>query len=773
MRSARSPLIVFVAIAVAAAAAQPLREPLPLEVAASIRSHNSRSPIDLSPDGEWLAHTYGRDETVPRQTVMFSATGVPFAEGNARMQAALTHTSTGEVIPLGGNKGSSWGAVWSPDGQRVAYFSDDSGEVGLWIWDRATRKAERFPGIIARPMFGFELPRWSADSKRVLCKILPVGMTVAEANALVPDRDTGRRFPGGGPDKPSVLVFRANLDPVEKTEDPPRRVSGNDRQLADLAILDVAAKRVIHRIERTRTTWFAWSPDQSRIAYTEHVGWEENTQQTNYDLVVFDPATGTRRVALKSFRSSYGIDLSWAPDSRRIAHIASGQLGKGQLRIVDVTTETPQIVTATGVPSFDTNDGERVPLWSADGKTIYAIGTDSALWKVDTASGQGTAAGETAGHQLRMLVSQPNLFTVWSNDGGRTTWAIGRARDTQEFGFYQIDLTAGTVRRAFGEKKVYSTSFNVDANDQTGAIVFVARDRRHPPDAWRFDPKATAVRQVTRLNEHLDRYELGDTRVIEWKGLDGQSLRGALLLPPGYEGKQKLPLVVWVYGGSNGSANVNTFGLTGHGTTFNMEILATRGYAVLFPEAPIKPGSITKDLMASVMPGVDAAIAQGYADPDRLAIMGQSYGALNVLSIITSTPRFKAAVITAAVTHPDLVSAYLEMSPDGSAASAGYYEQGQGNMGGTPWQYPDRYRENSPIFAFDRVETPLLIGQGEKDGRLIGADAVFVALQRLGKKVEYRIYENEGHVIARKANVIDFWKRRLEFLEEHLGPAPR
>ena len=65
-------------------------------------------------------------------------------------------------------------------------------------------------------------------------------------------------------------------------------------------------------------------------------------------------------------------------------------------------------------------------------------------------------------------------------------------------------------------------------------------------------------------------------------------------------------------------------------------------------------------------------------------------------------------------------------------------------------------------------KTPLLIGQGEKDGRLIGSDAVFVGLQRLGKKVEYRIYENEGHVIARKANVLDFWKRRIEFLDEYL-----
>lgn len=63
--------------------------------------------------------------------------------------------------------------------------------------------------------------------------------------------------------------------------------------------------------------------------------------------------------------------------------------------------------------------------------------------------------------------------------------------------------------------------------------------------------------------------------------------------------------------------------------------------------------------------------------------MGQSYGAHNVLSLITQTSRFKAAVITGAITHPDLFAAYTEMRSDGSANAAGYYERGQGGMGGT------------------------------------------------------------------------------------------
>ena len=122
--------------------------------------------------------------------------------------------------------------------------------------------------------------------------------------------------------------------------------------------------------------------------------------------------------------------------------------------------------------------------------------------------------------------------------------------------------------------------------------------------------------------------------------------------------------------------------------------------------------------------------------------------------------------------HPDLFADYL----GGFTDYTGYYEHGQGAMGGTIWEFPDRYRENSPLFRFDRIETPLLIGQGDTDLDLAAPEAIFRAFERLEIPVEYRLYESEGHVLARRENVLDFWERRLEFLAEHLDletDAPR
>lgn len=750
-----------------AQASRTAREPLPLEVAASLHTHNARSSFDLSPDGQWVAHTVELDETIARDSHRYTATGFPLAEGDSRMQATLTNTRNGEVIHLGGAGSASWAAVWSPDGKRVAFYSDEGGETGIWVWEKATGKAERFPGVIARPFFGFEVVWWTGDSQRLLCKVLPAGMTIKQANALGGDSEGTHRFPAVTPGQPSVFVLRARKETTVETKP---KTEGDVRwAVADLAILDLRTRTIARIAERTQPRFYAFSPDEKCVAYTVLKGWEANSQQPSFDLVVYDLARGTTRTLAKNIRLGYGMEWSWSPDSRYLACIASGQVTEGEIVVVSVTDGSAKTLKDKGVPSFAPGEGERPPLWDASGEHLYALG-DGDLWRVDAASGRGTKVGSISGWEMRAIVTRPELPTIWSNDRGRTAWVTARERAGQKAGILRVDLVTGKTQVALEESKRYYGVFNLDASDVTGEIVFVAKDQQQVGDVWVLNTGDNRARQVSHINASLDRYELGTPRIIEWHSLDGQPLKGALLLPPGYRTGQRVPLVVWVYGGeTNAASYFNSFGFWGDMAALNMHVLATRGYAVFYPDAPLRTGRTMTDLMRTVMPGVNAVIEQGYADPDRLAIMGQSYGSYCTLSIIAQTTRFKAAIITAAVLNPDLFADYLPMSPEGAGASTGYYEHGQGNMGGTPWQYPDRYRENSPLFLFDRVETPLLIGQGEKDGRLIASDTTFVALQRLGKEVEYRIYEGEGHVITQKPNVLDFWKRRLDFFAEHLN----
>lgn len=754
-------------------AAAKLRGPLPLEAAMTVHLPSTRSSFNLSPDGQWLAHTVLRTETVPGGGggSRFTATGFPLTEGDSLTQAMLTNVKTGDAIRLGGDRAASWAPVWSPDGKHVAFYADDDGEAGIWIWEKASGRTDRFPDVIARPAFGFEFIRWSKDSRRLIAKILPEGLTIAQANALIPSDEAPNRFPKVAADKPSVFVLKHDPKAASPSIDAvPADARPNlaNSVLADLAILDVRTRRATRVAKRARATWYAFSPDETMLAFNDLLGPEPNAPQSLFNLKVMDLPSGIVRTVAERAPLSYGIGINWSPDSKRIAYVRSGPMTQGELVVVSALGGSTVTYDGEGMPNLDATNGELPPLWDASGRAIYAIGQDDQLWRIDVATGRGTIAGRLPNRQITAIIARASHSTIWTTDGGRGLWVTAREKAGPRSGLYRIDSVTGESRAMLEDMRHYTPVFNLDANERTGDIAYVATDQQHPQDVWIYNTRTRRNSQVSHLNPKLERYALGEARTIAWRGADGRALRGALLLPHGYKPGRRLPLVLWVYGGMNGSDYVNSFGFWGEYSTFNMHILASRGYAVLFPDAPLETGRTLRGLADTVLPGVEAAIEQGYADPDRLAVMGQSYGSFSTLALITQTKRFRAAIITGAVVHPDIVSDYLTMMPDGMAGT-GFYEMGQGNMGGTLWEYPERYRENSPIWLFDQIETPLLIGQGTQDfGRGTASDAIFVALKRLNKSVEYRLYENEGHVITRTPNVLDFWTRRLDFLAEHL-----
>jgi dipeptidyl aminopeptidase/acylaminoacyl peptidase len=94
-------------------------------------------------------------------------------------------------------------------------------------------------------------------------------------------------------------------------------------------------------------------------------------------------------------------------------------------------------------------------------------------------------------------------------------------------------------------------------------------------------------------------------------------------------------------------------------------------------------------------------------------------------------------------------------------------------MGGTPWEVKNRYLENSPIFYLDRVQTPLLILHGNRDGAvpIAQAEEVFVGLRRLGREVEYRKYVGEEHAPEGRENLIDYWNAVLRWFDRYVKNA--
>ena len=179
-----------------------------------------------------------------------------------------------------------------------------------------------------------------------------------------------------------------------------------------------------------------------------------------------------------------------------------------------------------------------------------------------------------------------------------------------------------------------------------------------------------------------------------------------------------------------------------------------------------------QELAELVLSGIDAIIDMGIADPNRLGIMGHSYGGYCVNALITQTSRFSAAVSSAPLAN--LISFYGHLTEEGDSQWIHWAEKEQGKMGGSLWEFRDRYIENSPIFFLDKVETPLLLVVGTLDGvpAVPQAGEMFSGLRRLGKKAVLARYEGEGHSQVtnwRYPNVADYWQRVLSWFDAHLS----
>jgi len=410
------------------------------------------------------------------------------------------------------------------------------------------------------------------------------------------------------------------------------------------------------------------------------------------------------------------------------------------------------------------------PLWDAEGRHVFFIHED-AIWKTSPDQETATRLTEISQHRLFEVLSRKGV--LFSPGGEQALIVLTYDNELKQSGFYRVDLqTGGSVKLRQGNQWyfTYSRQDNVSVSPDGKLVAFFLGDAQHNQELWLAGADLANAHRLTHINPQLDKYQMGTARLVEWRSLDGQQLHGALLLPAGYTEGKSYPLIVCVYGGEFLSNNLVQFGLGSCGGVMNMQLFATRGYVVLLPDAPQRLGTPMADLAKTVLPGVDKIVEMGIADPTRLGVMGHSYGGYSSLSLMVQTTRFKAGVMSDG--YGDIMAHYGEMGKDGSTYAVAIAEQGQELMGGTPWQFRERYIENSPVFYLDRVETPLLIVHGAEDTAVHAflADEVFVGLRRLGKEVTYAKYEKESHSPLNwsYANQLDFCNRVISWFEVHL-----
>jgi dipeptidyl aminopeptidase/acylaminoacyl peptidase len=744
--------------------------PLPVEDALRAREFGPLTRAVPSPDGRWVAYTIqekGRTKAIDSDA--YARTGVP--PWGSGTDVLIINLETGLTRNLTGGEGDNWSPAWSRDGRYLAFLSDrdGSGQARLWVWDRANDGLAKLSDADIR---GDQL-EW-AGSRTVLAMVLPGELFVED---YVRKRSQGSRDERSMIESEvgsTVIVYRASGLANSERQVPTSDPWNLNIDLRDLAAVDVLTGKADTIVHGRRIAWYVLSPDASRIAYTVPTRFEKpGSQQILFNLAVVKMASKEEQGVVLDIRMDHaGSSFNWSPDGSLLSFRTGGTDEKtADCYVVDPKDGVPRNVSMSPGAKQGSVEKPVTPLWDAKGERVFFVRGGS-LWQAQVDQNAARELAHIANRQIVQMTPQSGNL-LWSPDGGKSTVVLTHDGTGKQDGFYKVDLSSGESSKLLENAQCYTChhgaeQLTVVAKNQ--GVAFFAEDAQHDEELWASDPGFMKPRQLTHLNPQFDRYKMGAARLIRWLSDDGEELQGALLLPSEYEEGRKYPLIVWVYGGLSLSSDLDHFGFAGNGP-FNMQLLATRGYAVLLPDAPQHLGTPMFDLAKSVLPGVNKVVEMGIAAPDQLGVMGHSFGGYSTLALIVQSGRFKAAV--EADGFGDLVGAYGAMEEDGTAFGTSTLEHGQGQMGGTPWEYRERYVENSPFFQFDRITTPLLIIHGERDRTVAGflGDQTFVALRRLGKEVEYAKYKGEGHspVGWSYANQVDFCDRIIAWFNAHLA----
>jgi dipeptidyl aminopeptidase/acylaminoacyl peptidase len=534
-------------------------------------------------------------------------------------------------------------------------------------------------------------------------------------------------------------------------------------------------------------------------------------------LSVLDVRTGVRRMACFACDVSPEL-LSWSPEGRRLLVFARGPDGlwtDGQLVLVDPATGASHGIGAEVRPHLDLNPASVSTAWMGETPLVYGRGAIPSgredWWALTETGAKNLTAPLAASPGKAARLVDPKGLDVLAGGGLWRVTTDGGARELLPRASAVVfsDLHFGVGSRlvraplaslwasASSAKGVSlegldaeGRSVSIPAPTPGGGWVDAAPDGR----ALRRSVDSNGVESLTLLDGgHATPIAVADASwalrdppqvvVVHHPGPAGQPLISWVFLPMGRPADGPLPLIVRPYPGSSYPQPPGD--LPGRPEFYqNLRVLTGHGYAVLVPSLPNPPGGMVEpaaDLAERVLGIVQVALdtpqLAGRLDPTRLAIMGHSFGGYAVMTAITQTDCFKAAVemngISDLTAYWDSLPGHLQLDSELAYWSnwhTGVVERTQPELQAPPWREPDRYVRNSPIFAADRIHTPLLLIHGAEDGLSAAqSEAMYSALFRQGKDALLLLYWGAMHGPSSPGDIRDIYDQTFRFLDDHLA----
>jgi dipeptidyl aminopeptidase/acylaminoacyl peptidase len=601
---------------------------------------------------------------------------------------------------------------FTPDGKRLAFTltlapKGTTNRQEIWMLDVETLRASRF----TRSGKQDRSPRWSPDVKtlaflsdreeRMQIYLLPADG--GEAERLTEGKNAVAAFEWSPDGK--QIAFRA---PDPKTADEEKKTTDkDDARVVDLDdkhdriwVVDIASKKPRALTDpKWQVTELVWTPSGDKIYALA----EAQPNATSWSYRLLSVAASAGRTIEIAAPVGPVRNLQVAPGGASLSYLAARGDGPvpHDLFLLPLERATPKNLTATLL--------EQPVLWHT--------------WSKDSRVFATTAHGfETRGFRLKP-------------DDGVEYWPEAVVNMAPQF-----------------------------ARSESGFLAFVGQTATELPEVWLIPPGGAPLK-VTSLNDLEWSEKLAGPEIIRYKSFDEAEVDAALYRPKGVGRDTPVPLIVLVHGGPTGrwSDDYN------RGSSA-IQLLAAHGYAVFCPNVRGSVGYGWKFLTVNradwgggdwkdITAGIDELVKRKIADPQRLGIMGASYGGYMAAWAVTQTTRFKAAVAIAGMS--DLASEF------GTESGEQAYDRW---FFGVPYEAPEGFRKSSPITHIKNARTPTLILHGEND-RIdpIGqAQQLHRGLKHYGVECELVIYPREGHGLVEEKHVLDYHRRYLRWFDKYL-----
>jgi len=650
----------------------------------------------IAPDGRWVAYTVGEVDAKGDQHV----SDLWMSSWDGKTTVRLTSTP----------RESESAPRWSPDGRWLAFLSsrgDEHESEQLWLLSRQGGEASKATDIRS----GISDYAWSPDGTRLVLVIEDADSVETEsatAPAITPPTEdsqgagAGPRDTASSKTEPPIVIDRYYFK-----EDYTGYVR---RKRKHLYLFTLAS----HKLElltagNSDERLPAWSPDGQYLVFTSKRVGPDPDRGNNWDLWVIQATSGAVARQLTTFP---GPDASpdwesrpaWSPDGRTIAYLqgaADSLIYYGQYKLAVIPwggTSNPTVLTA----SLDRNI--TAPAWSPDGKSIYM-----------------------------------------------------RVEDDRTQYLARIPASGGAIERVIeGRRVVQAYSLSSD-----GRLAALVESPAEPAEVYAAE--GPALRALSHQNDSLmSVVRLASVEEISVKSKDGTTINGFLVLPADYTQGTRYPTILNIHGGPVGQFQ-NEF-------DFYWQTLAAHGYGVVAMNPRGSSGRGEKFSLAiwadwgnkdvqDVLAGVDYAVKNGVADPDRLGVGGWSYGGILTNYVIASDQRFKAATSGASLSNV-LAGFGTDMYVREYAAELGM-----------PWKNTATYLKLSyPFLHADRIKTPTLFLCGAKDFNvpLLNSEQMYQALRSLGVPTKLIIYPGQFHGISKPSYQRHRWEQYLGWFGQYL-----